>query len=78
MREIMSKYGFNPAGTCNCGGIYTEKFRRGADLVRIRPRRYKFTIYHNGGVVLNWTDLKDLENKMNEIFPIPAKEAISA
>lgn len=69
MREILARYGFNPAGHCNCGGIYTEKYRCDTYLVRVRPRRYKFAIYDHGSQVINWTDLKELENKLNEIFP---------
>lgn len=69
MRELLERYGFKPAGHCNCGGIYTEKYRCDTYLVRVRPRRYKFAIYDHGSQVVNWTDIKELENKLNEIFP---------
>lgn len=65
----MQQYGFKSAGTCNCGGVYTEKYRCDTYLVRIRPRRYKFAIYEDGSRTMDWTDLSQLENKLNEIFP---------
>lgn len=69
MREKLKEYGFKPAGSCNCGGIYTEKYKCDSYLIRVRPRRYRFAIFESGGVIVNWTDLKELENKLNEIFP---------
>lgn len=65
----MERYGFKPAGTCNCGGIYTEKYRCDTYLIRIRPRRYKFAIYDGGMQTVNWTALDQIEIKLNEIFP---------
>jgi hypothetical protein len=69
MTDLLTKYGFKSAGSCNCGGVFTQKYRCDTYLIRIRPRRYKFAIFDHGTRLLDWTDLKDLENKLNELFP---------
>ena len=73
MRELLGRYGFKSSGHCNCGGIYTEKYRCDAYLVRIRPRKYRFAIYDHGSEIVKWTDLKELENKLNELFATDSK-----
>jgi hypothetical protein len=35
----------------------------------VRTRRYKFAVYDGGMQALNWTDLDQLEIKLNEFFP---------
>lgn len=70
MIDLLTARNFKAAGTCNCGGVYTQKYRCDAYLIRVRPRRYKFAIFDHGQRIVDWTDLKELENKLNEIFPI--------
>lgn len=69
MTETLTRYGFKSAGSCQCGGIYTQKYRCDTYLIRVRPRRYKFALYDHGTRLLDWTDLKELETKLNEYFP---------
>jgi hypothetical protein len=69
MNETLIKYGFKASGSCTCGGIYTQKYRCDTYLIRVRPKRYKFAIYDHGSQMVNWTDLRELENKLNELFP---------
>lgn len=75
MTDLLARYGFKAAGTCNCGGIYTQKFKCDTYLIRVRPRRYKFAIFDHGQRVMDWTDLKELENKLNEVFPRDSQAA---
>lgn len=73
MIDLLTARNFKAAGTCNCGGAYTQKFRCNTYLVRVRPRKYKFDIFNRGQRMIEWTDLKELENKLNEFFPINNK-----
>lgn len=69
MTDLLTRYGFKSAGSCQCGGAYTQKYKRDIYIIRIRPRRNKFAVFVMGGRLLDWTDLKELETKLNEYFP---------
>lgn len=44
MIELLQRYGFRPAGSCRCNGVYTLKFKRGQDKAKYRPHRFKARI----------------------------------
>jgi len=68
MTEILSKYGFKYSGSCNCNGVFTQKYKKGDYLVRVRKNRYKFMIQKGGKSTTIWLPTAELENKLNEIL----------
>lgn len=67
MLETLAKYGFKSAGSCNCNGIYTLKYKNGPYMVRIRKNRYTFAIQENGSYITSFTKLTELEKKLKEL-----------
>jgi hypothetical protein len=70
MTDALRIHGFAAAGHCRCDGVYTLKYRHGKYLIKVRGRRYKFCVYEGGTTILPWTDLSQLQTKLNELFPI--------
>lgn len=67
MIEVLKKYGFKYVGSCNCNGIYTQKYKRGDYMIRWRSKRYKFVVQYLGKMTGGWQPVTELENKLKEI-----------
>lgn len=68
VKELMSFYGYVYSGNCNCSGAFTEKYRR-KDFYQFkwRKHKYQFMIKHKNDVIVNWTPVKDAEQKLKEL-----------
>jgi hypothetical protein len=66
--DIFARHGYTYTGSCNCGGIYTEKWRKGEFIIRWRKKRYTFKVMQaHEGTILTWQPIKLLENTLNEL-----------
>jgi hypothetical protein len=72
--ELLTKHGYIFAGTCNCGGYFTEKYRNGKYLIKWRKKRYLFKVIEDNCTLRNWQPIKNLEQTLNEL----AKKDIEA
>lgn len=70
MLEILTKYGYNPAGSCSCDGIYTLKYKNGNYLIKWRKSRYKFRLFEYGKAITGWMEVKEADKKLNEIHQL--------
>lgn len=70
MLEILNKYGYKPAGSCNCNGVFTLKYKNGDYLLKWRKSRYKFMVFEKGLSITSWLEVKELETKLNEIHQL--------
>jgi hypothetical protein len=69
--ETIKSYGFYASGTCDCGGVRNDKYRKGAYVIYIRKTKNQFKIKRNNEVVVPLKSLNDLEKALQETFPQP-------
>lgn len=67
MTDLLHQYGFKYTGSCNCNGIFTEKYKKGEYLIKWRRKRYTFCVVQNNSKITGWLPLKDMESKLKEL-----------
>lgn len=67
MIDLLKQYGFKYTGSCNCIGIFTEKYKKGEYMIKWRRKRYTFAIFLNNAKITGWLHVKDLEAKLKEL-----------
>lgn len=65
--QILLDSGFRYEGSCSCDGISTLKYRNGAFQFRWRKTRQTFQIRHKGQALIQWTNISDAQNKIDEL-----------
>jgi hypothetical protein len=70
--ELIKSYGFYPSGTCDCGGVRNDKYRKGPFIIYIRKAKNQFKIKRNNEVIIPLKSLNELEKDLQETFPQPA------
>ena len=70
--ELIKSFGFYPSGSCDCGGVRNEKYRKGPFIIYIRKTKNQFKIKRNNEVVIPLKSLNELEKDLQEAFPQPA------
>lgn len=76
MDDTMLELGYKFAGTCNCNGLHTEKYKRGEYEIHIRPKSYKFGIKRFNALEGGWQPLSDLETKIKAINETIEKDMV--
>lgn len=72
--QVIKDHGFRPAGTCNCAGGRTMKFKRDAYMIYMNKGNNIFRIKEGKQVMVSFTTLQRLENTLNQLFPNVAVE----
>lgn len=67
--ELIKSFGFYPSGSCDCGGVRNEKYRKGPYVIYIREKKNQFKIKRNNEVVVPLKSLNELEKALQETFP---------
>lgn len=67
--ELIKQYGFHESGTCDCGGVRNDKYRKGAFIIYIRKTKNQFKIKRNNEVIVPLKSLNELEKALQETFP---------
>lgn len=67
--ELIKQFGFYPSGSCDCGGVRNEKYRKGPYVIYIRVKKNQFKIKRNNEVVIPLKSLNELEKDLQETFP---------
>jgi hypothetical protein len=67
--EIILSFGFHPSGTCDCGGMRNEKYRKGEIVIYVRKKSGHFKIKRKNQVVVPLTNLNVLEETLQKTFP---------
>lgn len=62
---IPAQYGFEYTGSCNCGGVHTEKYRNGD--YELRVSKHTFKIRNKGITVSAWLPLIKLIETISEL-----------
>jgi len=70
--ELIKSYGFYPSGSCDCGGVRNDKYRKGPFIIYIRKTKNLFKIKRNNEVIVPLKSLNDLEKSLQETFSQPA------
>lgn len=71
IEEIIQSFGFYPSGSCDCGGVRNEKYRKGPFVIYIRKTKNLFKIKRNNEVIIPLTNLNALEESLQKTFPQP-------
>jgi hypothetical protein len=69
--QTISSFGFYPSGSCDCGGVRNEKYRKGPFVIYIREKKNQFKIKRKNEVVVPLKSLNELEKALQETFPQP-------
>jgi hypothetical protein len=69
--ETIQSFGFYPSGSCDCGGVRNEKYRKGAYVIYIRSTKNQFKIKKKNEVIIPLKSLNELEKSLQETFPQP-------
>lgn len=67
--ELIKQFGFYPSGSCDCGGVRNDKYRKGPFVIYIREKKNQFKIKRNNEVVIPLKSLNELEKALQETFP---------
>lgn len=67
--DLIKSFGFYPSGSCDCGGVRNEKYRKGPFVIYIRVKKNQFKIKRNNEVVIPLKSLNELEKALQETFP---------
>lgn len=67
--ELIKIYGFYPSGSCDCGGVRNEKYRKGSYVIYTRKTKNQFKIKRNNEVIVPLKSLNELEKALQETFP---------
>lgn len=70
--DLIKSFGFYPSGTCDCGGVRNDKYRKGAYVIYIRKTKNLFKIKRNNEVIIPLKSINELEKSLQETFPQPA------
>jgi hypothetical protein len=69
--QTILSFGFYPSGSCDCGGVRNEKYRKGPFVIYIREKKNQFKIKRKNDVVVPLKSLNELEKSLQETFPQP-------
>lgn len=69
--EIILSFGFYSSGTCDCGGVRNDKYRKGPFIIYIRKTKNQFKIKRNNEVIVPLKSLNELDKDLQETFPQP-------
>lgn len=72
--DVLKLFGFNKSGSCNCGGIRNEKYKKGKYVCYVRPGKSTFKIKEKNSIIEPFQPLSDLMNSLSKIFPDVAVE----
>jgi hypothetical protein len=72
--NIVISHDFHRSGSCSCGGVRNEKYRKGSYVLYIRPTRGVFMMKKKNSKEIELTNIVYLEEKLNEYF----KEVVPA
>lgn len=67
--DLIKQFGFYPSGSCDCGGVRNDKYRKGSYVIYIRVKKNQFKIKRNNEVVIPLKSLNELEKDLQETFP---------
>ena len=65
--DDLIKIGFTPAGTCNCGGGFNKKYKRGEWLIYLTATKFK--VKKNGSTVKGYANIEGLEKYIQAAIP---------
>jgi hypothetical protein len=65
--EGLIEKGFVFAGTCNCGGGFNKKYKRGEWLVYVTASKFK--VKKNGSTVKGYSPIEGLEKYLEKALP---------
>jgi hypothetical protein len=69
--QTILSFGFYPSGSCDCGGVRNEKYRKGQFVIYVREKKNQFKIKRKNEVVVPLKSLNELEKALQETFPQP-------
>jgi hypothetical protein len=67
--QTILSFGFYPSGSCDCGGVRNEKYRKGPFVIYIREKKNQFKIKRKNEVIVPLKSLNELEKALQETFP---------
>lgn len=67
MKQILSQFGYTPAGSCHCDGFYVEKFEKDDYQIKYSERREVFKIKKGGRSITQWVPVSKIEETLNNI-----------
>jgi hypothetical protein len=69
--ELIKQFGFYPSGTCDCGGVRNDKYRKDGYTIYIRKTKHQFKIKRKNEVIVPLKSLNELEKSLQETFSQP-------
>ena len=69
IEEIISQYGFHQSGSCDCGGMRNDKYRKGEIVIYVRKKTNQFKIRKKNDVIIPLMNLNALEETLQKTFP---------
>lgn len=70
MHEALIKsFGFQRAGSCNCGGARNEIYKRDNYQLYYRKRKQMFRIKKRNDIIVPVTSIINLETELKKLFP---------
>ena len=69
--ELIKSFGFYPSGSCDCGGVRNDKYRKGPFVIYFRKTKNQFKIKRNNEVIVPLKNINELEKTLQETFPQP-------
>lgn len=67
--QLILSYGFYASGSCDCGGVRNDKYRKGPFIIYIRKTKNQFKIKRNNEVIVPLKLLNELDKALQETFP---------
>lgn len=67
--EIIKQHGFYSSGSCDCGGVRNDKYRKEGYTIYIRKTKNQFKIKRKNEVIVPLKSLNELEKTLQETFP---------
>jgi len=67
--DIIKSYGFYPSGSCDCGGVRNDKYRKGPYVIYVRKMKNQFKIKRSNEVIIPLKSINELEKALQETFP---------
>lgn len=71
IEETIKAFDFNPSGSCDCGGMRNDKYRKGNYVIYIRKKTNQFKIKKKNEVLIPLMNLNALEETLQKTFPQP-------
>jgi hypothetical protein len=72
--QLLKERGFRPAGTCNCAGGRTLKYKKDAYMIYMNKGNNIFRIKEGKQVIVTYTTLQKLKDSLNQLYPNVALE----